>query len=64
MPRKRTYDEISTASPAPAPQEIGMLQKIRNMWEFASLFEWIVLFGRAAKLPSIDVEVCIFALSF
>lgn len=35
-----------------------MLQKIRNMWEFASLFEWMVLFGQAAKLPSIDVEVC------
>lgn len=34
-----------------------MLQKIRNMWEFVSLFEWIVLFGQAAKLPSIDVEV-------
>lgn len=60
MPRKRTYDEmaVTSASPAPVAPTDDMISKLRNMWEFACLFEWIVLFGQAVKLPSIDIDVC------
>ena len=44
---------------AEAPQEEpSMLQKIRNMWEFASLMQYIFFFGKAVKIEEVEVEVC------
>lgn len=58
MPRKRTYDEV-LAEEDPAPQQRDeTLHKIRNMWEFAALYEFINLFGRAVKIQPVDIEVC------
>jgi len=37
-----------------------MLDRIRNMWEFANLAQWIFIFGKAVKIDeNIDVEVSI-----
>ncbi|KAK5091725.1 hypothetical protein LTR05_001910 [Lithohypha guttulata] len=57
MPRKRSHDEmVAVESPTERPQEVSMLSKIRNMWEFASLCEWLHIFGEACKLPHVDIE--------
>ena len=35
------------------------LHRIRNMWQFANLCQWIYIFGKSAKInESIDIEVC------
>ena len=40
------------------PTEQSLLERIRNMWEFANLAQWIFIFGRAVKIDeNIDVEV-------
>ncbi|KAF4462911.1 nasopharyngeal carcinoma susceptibility LZ16 [Fusarium albosuccineum] len=37
--------------------EPSLLQRIRNMWQFANLCQWIYIFGKAAKIPeSLDIE--------
>ena len=46
------------------PKEMGLLQRIRNMWEFAALTQWIFIFGRAVKIDEdMDVEVRISSAS-
>lgn len=43
-----------------SPKEPGLLERIRNMWEFANLAQWIFLFGKAVKIDEdIDIEVCV-----
>jgi hypothetical protein len=40
------------------PKERSLLDRIRNMWEFANLAQWIFIFGRAVKIDeNLDVEV-------
>ncbi len=55
--RKRSSQELScddTQGPAPP----SMLHRIRNMWQFANLFQFILLFGHALKLDdNLDIEV-------
>lgn len=35
-----------------------LLSRIRNMWEFANLCQWIYIFGKAVQIDeSIDIEV-------
>ena len=35
-----------------------MLQKIRNMWEFASVMQYIYIFGKIVKIDEdFDIEV-------
>ena len=42
-----------------APRELSLLERIRNMWEFANLAQWIFIFGRAVKIDeNFDIEVC------
>lgn len=39
-------------------KELSMIDRIRNMWEFANLAQWIYIFGRAVKIDeTLDVEV-------
>ncbi|OAA79925.1 hypothetical protein LEL_03411 [Akanthomyces lecanii RCEF 1005] len=34
-----------------------LLQRIRNMWEFANLCQWIYIFGKAAKIDdTLEIE--------
>ncbi len=51
--RKRARGEMEEATPEPT-----LLQKIRNMWEFASLMQYFFLFGKAVKIDDMEVEVC------
>jgi hypothetical protein len=42
------------------PKERSLLDRIRNMWEFANLAQWIFIFGRAVKIDeNLDIEVSI-----
>jgi hypothetical protein len=39
--------------------ELSLLQRIRNMWEFASVMQFIFVFGKAVKIDEdFDIEVC------
>jgi hypothetical protein len=42
-----------------APQEERpMIERIRSMWEFANLAQWIYIFGKAVKIDEdLDIEV-------
>lgn len=54
-PRKRGHDEMETSE---LPKETSLLEKLRNMWEFASLNQYIYTFGDAVKIDKdLDIEV-------
>ncbi|KAI9677263.1 MAG: hypothetical protein M1829_002605 [Trizodia sp. TS-e1964] len=57
-PRKRARAEMEASAPPPAPpKEPTTLEKLRNMWEFANLAQYIFLFGEAVKIDeSMDIE--------
>jgi hypothetical protein len=53
--RKRAADEMEAEAPV---QEPSTLQKLRNMWQFANLAQYISLFGDAVKIDKdFDIEV-------
>lgn len=53
--RKRARDEMEAEEPVEAP---STLQKLRNMWQFANLAQYISLFGDAVKIDKdFDIEV-------
>ncbi|TKA71737.1 hypothetical protein B0A55_08538 [Friedmanniomyces simplex] len=61
MPRyKRSADEAQLdlpITPDVAPEHVETLQKLRNMWEFASLMQYIFLFGHIVKVDDdLDIE--------
>ncbi len=45
--RKRGREEMESSEP---PQHDSMLTKLRNMWEFSNLMQYIFIFGRAVKI--------------
>ncbi|KAG7292293.1 hypothetical protein NEMBOFW57_002328 [Staphylotrichum longicolle] len=54
--RKRSSQELSSDNAQP-PAQPSMLHRIRNMWQFANLFQFILLFGQALKLDdNLDIE--------
>lgn len=65
--RKRAYEEVSgdktetlkNDTPRKTTNEQpSMLDRIRNMWQFANLYQWIMLFGKAIKMDDdFDIEV-------
>lgn len=62
MPRyKRSAEEAqldAPTEPAMAPETAETLKELRNMWEFASLMQYIFLFGDAVKIDEdFDIEV-------
>lgn len=65
MPRtKRTADvaeldlSLEPVAAVPAEQQ-AILTRLRNMWEFASLMQYIFLFGHVVKIDEdLDIEVC------
>jgi len=62
MPRyKRTAEEAQLdlpVTPDIAPEHVETLQRLRNMWEFASLMQYIYLFGHIVKIDeNMDIEV-------
>ncbi|KIX04653.1 uncharacterized protein Z518_05523 [Rhinocladiella mackenziei CBS 650.93] len=57
MPRKRTHDEMDAQEPEEKKSEPSLLHRIRNMWEFASVMQYIFLFGKAVKIDEdFDIE--------
>jgi hypothetical protein len=55
--RKRSLQELNSDNP-PKPEQSSMLHRIRNMWQFANLYQFILLFGQALKLDdNLDIEV-------
>ena len=34
-----------------------MLERLRNMWQFANLCQWLTIFGGAVKVEVFDIEV-------
>ncbi|EGZ77724.1 hypothetical protein NEUTE2DRAFT_147159 [Neurospora tetrasperma FGSC 2509] len=55
--RKRALQEGDTSNNAQPPKEPSVLHRIRNMWQFANLFQFILLFGKPLKLDdSLDIE--------
>lgn len=54
--RKRTAAELDV-NHGPA-NESSLLGRVRNMWQFANLCQWIYLFGKAVRIPDdVDIEV-------
>ncbi|EMD61474.1 hypothetical protein COCSADRAFT_201892 [Bipolaris sorokiniana ND90Pr] len=52
--RKRAADEMDVEAPVTEP---STLQKLRNMWQFANLAQYISLFGDAVKIDrDFDIE--------
>ncbi|PYI12415.1 hypothetical protein BO78DRAFT_3668 [Aspergillus sclerotiicarbonarius CBS 121057] len=47
--RKRTRSEVD-AAPEQPPEEPGLLQQLRNCWEFANLMQYIAIFGKLMKI--------------
>jgi hypothetical protein len=60
MPRKRTRDEMEAVEPEVKKEPPSMLKRIRSMWEFASVMQFIFIFGKAVKIDEdFDIEVYI-----
>lgn len=56
--RKRGREEMETEAPVEEPTT---LQRLRNMWQFANLAQYICLFKGALKIDEdfgIEVRVC------
>lgn len=52
--RKRSIAELDDHGAG----EVPLLNRIRNMWQFANLCQWIYLFGKAVRIPDdVDVDV-------
>lgn len=57
-PRKRAREKDAVEHDEPITQEPTFLQRLRNMWQFASLMQYITLFGSAVRLDSdFDIDV-------
>jgi hypothetical protein len=54
--RKRDRAEMESSE---TPNDMGLLDRLRNMWQFANLMQYIFIFGRAVKIDedfTIDVS--------
>lgn len=53
---------MEASEPPAAPTEsIPLITKIRNMWEFASVMQFIHVFGKAVRIDDdFDIQVCIY----
>ncbi|KAI9804289.1 MAG: hypothetical protein M1833_007096 [Piccolia ochrophora] len=52
--RKRGRQEMEAEE---APQPPSILHRIRNMWQFANLMQYLFLFGKAIRVePDLDIE--------
>lgn len=57
MPSRK--DLTMSMEDAPGSANAPLLQRIRQMWQFANLCQWIYIFGKAAKIDeSLEIDVC------
>jgi hypothetical protein len=55
--RKRDRQEMESSEP---PKETPLLDRIRSMWEFASVMQYIFLFGKIVKIDeNFDIDVLV-----
>lgn len=55
--RKRIYEEVPTEEDT-VPVVSPTLQRLRNMWEFACLMQYIYFFGECIKISQeVDIDV-------
>ena len=53
--RKRGRAEMESPG---LPLDTGLLEKLRNMWEFSNLMQYIFIFGKAVKIDEdLTIEV-------
>lgn len=57
--RKRSRREAESATAEPEqPKEDSLVQKLRNSFYFANLYQWICIFGKVVKLDdNMDIAV-------
>lgn len=56
--RKRAHSEVEAASEQQS-KEPGLLERLRNCWEFANLMQYIYIFGKVVKIDEeFGIEVC------
>jgi hypothetical protein len=55
--RKRSHKEIVKEPIEVEQQELTLLDRIRNMSEFAALMQYLFFFGKAVKAEEMEVEV-------
>jgi DNA-directed RNA polymerase len=56
--RKRNRSEALPVPEQDVTEEPGLLSKLRNSWEFASLMQYIALFGNVMKIDEdLGIEV-------
>lgn len=57
--RKRSTQAVDNGSDLTSRDDGStILDRIRNMWQFANLCQWIYIFGKSAKIDkSVDIEV-------
>ena len=56
MPSRKQADDTMDGGSSSSPALL--LQRIRNMWEFANLCQWIYIFGKAVKIDeSLEIDV-------
>lgn len=49
---------MESSEPAEPAQDEALLNKLRNMWEFSNLMQYIFIFGKAVKIDEeFDIEV-------
>lgn len=60
--RKRRHADVeevpepAATAPPPKPEPPTMLSRLRSMWQFSCLCQWLYIFGGLAKLDSIDID--------
>lgn len=62
--RKRSRSEAVATTEKQPSEGLGLLQRIRNSWEFASLMQYIAIFGKVMKIDDeFEIEVWPIAIS-
>lgn len=57
--RKRNHSEVIPVPEQEAPEQNELLSKLRNSWDFASLMQYIAIFGQVMKIDEdFGIEVC------
>ena len=60
--RKRTRSEAIPVVEQEAPEQPELLSKLRSSWEFASLMQYIAIFGQVMKIDEdFGIEVCLYS---
>ena len=58
MPSRKRSFEGDPGHVVPGGDHGEVLHRIRNMWQFANLCQWIYIFGQAARIDdALDIEV-------